>query len=82
MKGYEAVAWIGIGAPKGTPPEIIATLNKQINAAVPTPRSRSGWPISAPSAMPPMTPAEFGKIMAEDIAKWAKVIKSAGIKPE
>ena len=42
VKGYEATAWIGFGAPKGTPPEVIATLNKQTNAAVATPPSGSG----------------------------------------
>jgi tripartite-type tricarboxylate transporter receptor subunit TctC len=82
VKGYEAVAWIGIGAPKGTPPEIIATLNKQINAAVADTTIQKRLSDLGASAMPPMTPAEFGKMMADDHAKWVKVIKTAGIKPE
>ena len=82
MQGYEAVAWIGIGAPKGTPPEIIATLNKQINAAVSDATIQKRLIDLGATPMPPMTPAEFGKMMADDYAKWAKVIKSAGIKPQ
>ena len=82
VKGYEAAAWIGIGAPKGTPPEIIAALNKQINAAVSDETIKKRLTDLGATPMPPMTPAEFGKMMADDYAKWDKVIKSAGIKPQ
>jgi len=82
VKGYEAVAWIGIGAPKGTPPEIIATLNKQIIAAVSDATIQKRLTDLGATPMPPMSPAEFGKMMADDYAKWAKVIKSANIKPQ
>jgi tripartite-type tricarboxylate transporter receptor subunit TctC len=82
VKGYEAFAWIGIGAPKGTPPEIIATLNKQVNAAVSDETIKKRLADLGASPMPPMTPAEFGKMMTDDYAKWDKVIKSAGIKPQ
>ena len=82
VKGYEAFAWIGIGAPKGTPPDVIATLNKQINAAVSDETIKKRLADLGASPMPPMTPAEFGKMMADDYAKWDKVIKSAGIKPQ
>jgi tripartite-type tricarboxylate transporter receptor subunit TctC len=82
VKGYEAFAWIGIGAPKGTPPDVIATLNKQINAAVSDDTIKKRLAGLGASAMPAMTPAEFGKMMADDYAKWDKVIKSAGIKPQ
>jgi tripartite-type tricarboxylate transporter receptor subunit TctC len=81
VKGYEAVAWIGIGAPKGTPPDIIATLNKTINAAVSDDTIKKRIHDLGATTMPPMTPAEFGKMMADDQAKWTKVIKDAGIKP-
>ena len=76
MKGYEAVAWIGIGAPKGTPPDIIATLNKQINAALPDATIQKRLTDLGATPMPPMPPAEFANIIADDVAKWAKVIKS------
>jgi tripartite-type tricarboxylate transporter receptor subunit TctC len=82
VKGYEAVAWIGVGAPKGTPADVIATLNKQISAAVSDATIKQRLNQLGATAMPPMTPAEFGKMMADDYAKWAKVIQSAGIKPE
>jgi tripartite-type tricarboxylate transporter receptor subunit TctC len=82
VKGYEAAAWIGIGAPKGTPPDIIATLNKQVNAAVSDATIKKRLTDLGATPMQPMTPAEFGKMMADDYAKWAKVIKSAGIKPQ
>ncbi len=82
VKGYEAAAWIGIGAPKGTPPEIIAALNKQINAAVADATIQQRLLGLGATPLPPMTPAEFGKMVADDHAKWVKVIKAAGIKPE
>jgi tripartite-type tricarboxylate transporter receptor subunit TctC len=82
VKGYEAAAWIGIGAPKGTPPEIIAALNKTVNAAVSDATIKQRLLALGADPAPMMTPAEFGKMMADDSAKWSKVIKSAGIKPQ
>jgi tripartite-type tricarboxylate transporter receptor subunit TctC len=82
VPGYEASAWIGIGAPKGTPAETIATLNKEINAAVSDATIQKRLVDLGATPLPPMTPAQFGKMMADDYAKWSKVIKSAGIKPE
>jgi tripartite-type tricarboxylate transporter receptor subunit TctC len=82
LKGYEATAWIGIGAPKGTPADIVATLNKQINAAVLDPTIKQRLNDLGAEVVPPATPAEFGKHIAEDTAKWSRVIKSANIKPQ
>jgi tripartite-type tricarboxylate transporter receptor subunit TctC len=82
LKGYEAAAWIGFGVPKGTPPEIIATLNKQTNAAVLDPNIRQRFADLGVVAVPPNSPDEFAKFIAENIDKWTKVIKFAGIKPE
>jgi tripartite-type tricarboxylate transporter receptor subunit TctC len=82
VKGYETTAWIGIGAPKGTPPEIVAALNKQTNAAVVDPTIRKRLVDLGASAAEPNSPAEFTKFIADDIAKLTKVIKSAGIKPQ
>ena len=82
LKGYEAAAWIGFGAPKGTSPEIIATLNKQTNAAVLDPNIQQRFADLGVVAVPPNSPNEFAKFIAENIEKWTKVIKLAGIKPQ
>jgi tripartite-type tricarboxylate transporter receptor subunit TctC len=81
LKGYEAAGWIGLGAPKGTPPEIIAALNKQTNAAVVDPTIKKRFEDLGAVAVMPNTPAEFAKFIAENVEKWSKVIKFAGIKP-
>ena len=82
LKGYEAAGWIGFGAPKGTPPEIIATLNKQTNAAVLDPNIKQRFTDLGAVAVPPNSPEEFSRFITENIDKWTKVIKFAGIKPE
>jgi tripartite-type tricarboxylate transporter receptor subunit TctC len=81
VKGYEATAWTGIGAPKGTPAAVIETLNKQIIAGLADATIKQRFADIAADLPPPMAPAAFGKMMADDAAKWAKVIKFAGIKP-
>ncbi len=81
LPGYDATGWNGIGAPLGTPSAIIEKLNKQINAIVLDPamkRRLIGLGIEPLT----MTPAEFGKRIADDTEKWAKVIKFANVKPE
>ena len=81
VSGYEASAVLGLGAPRNTPAEIIDTLNKEINAALADPNMKArladlgGTVISG-------SPADFGKLIADETEKWAKVIKSAGIKAE
>src|SRR6202030_982245 len=79
--GYEASTWFGFGAPKGTPPEIIAKLNQVINAGLadPTIKARLAEVGSEPM---PLTPAEFGALVAAETEKWAKVVKAAGAKAE
>jgi tripartite-type tricarboxylate transporter receptor subunit TctC len=81
LPGFEASGLVGVGAPKNTSAEIIARLNREINAGLadPTIKARLADLGSVPM---PMTPAEFGKLIAEETEKWAKVIKSANIKPE
>ncbi len=81
VPGYEAILWDGIGSPSNTPPEIIAILNKQVNVALADPMFKRRL---ADLGIEPFanTPAEFGKFLVEDVEKWAKVIKFAGIKPE
>jgi tripartite-type tricarboxylate transporter receptor subunit TctC len=81
VPGYEASVWWGIGAPKNTPTDIIDKLNKEVNAALPDPRIKSR--LADLVAVPmPMTPAEFGRLVANDTAKWGKVIRTANIKVE
>jgi len=81
VPGYEASGFAGIGAPRGTPTEVIALLNKELNAGLADPKVKSrivdlgGTPIGG-------TPAEFGKILTDATEKWGKVIKFAGVKAE
>jgi tripartite-type tricarboxylate transporter receptor subunit TctC len=82
LKGYEAVAWIGVGAPKDTPADIIATLNKQVNAALVDPTIKQRLIDLGEVVMPPSSPADFARFIGADAAKWSRVIKEAGIKPE
>jgi tripartite-type tricarboxylate transporter receptor subunit TctC len=81
IKGYEAAGWIGVGAPKGTPPDIIATLNKLTNAAVLDATIKQRFADLGAIVSAPNSPAEFATFIGENIDKWKKVIKFAGIKP-
>jgi len=78
---YEALGWYGLGAPKDTPAAIIDKLNHEINAALADPTMK-GRLLALGAEPMPMTPADFGKFMSHETAKWAKVFKFAGIKPE
>src|SRR5262245_5538620 len=79
--GYEASIWNGVGAPKGTPLEIVEKLNREINAGLADPKIKAR--IADLGAVPlAMTPAEFGKLLAHDTEKWGKVIRAANIKAE
>ena len=79
--GYEASQWYGVAAPKNTPTEIVEKLNKEINAGLADLKMKArladlgGVPL-------PMTPTEFGKLIAEETVKWGKVIRVANIKAE
>ena len=81
LPGYEASAWNGVGVPKGTPAEIIDKLNKEINAALADPRISARIAELGAAAFP-TSPSEFGKFVADETEKWAKVIRTANIKPE
>jgi tripartite-type tricarboxylate transporter receptor subunit TctC len=78
VPGYEASTWFGIGAPRNTPAEIVSWLNQEINASLADPKVKAriadlGGTVIAGS------PARFGKLIAEDTEKWAKVIRSANV---
>jgi tripartite-type tricarboxylate transporter receptor subunit TctC len=81
LPGYDATGWNGIGAPRGTPAAIIAKLNKEISAVVRDPAMKTRL-ITLGVKPLSMTPVEFGKRIADDTEKWAKVIKFANIKAE
>ncbi|MFZ0426351.1 MAG: tripartite tricarboxylate transporter substrate binding protein [Xanthobacteraceae bacterium] len=81
VPGYQAFAWQGVAAPKNTPPEIVAKLNAEINAALAD--AKIAARITDLGGIPmPMSPAEFGGLIANEIEKWGKVIKFANIKAE
>jgi tripartite-type tricarboxylate transporter receptor subunit TctC len=81
VPGYEASFWFGVGAPKVTPAEIVDKLNKEVNAALADPKMKAHLADLGGVALPG-SPAEFGKLIADETEKWAKVIKNAGIKPD
>jgi tripartite-type tricarboxylate transporter receptor subunit TctC len=81
VPGYEAVIWLGVMAPKGTPPAIVAKLNAEVAKIVNRPETREEWAKQGASAMA-MPPDDFSKYVAADIAKWEKVIKVSGAKPD
>jgi len=81
VPGYEVSSWFGIGVPKGVPAEIVAKLNRDINAALNDPTIKTR--IAELSSVPlPMTPAAFSTHLADETEKWGKVVKAANIKPE
>jgi tripartite-type tricarboxylate transporter receptor subunit TctC len=81
VPGYEASTFVGIGAPRGTPPDVVGKLNHEVNAALTDPRIKAQF---APMAgmMLAGPPTAFGKLISDDIEKWAKVIRAAKIRPE
>jgi tripartite-type tricarboxylate transporter receptor subunit TctC len=81
VPGYEASTWYGVGAPKATPAEIIDKLNKEINAGLADPKMRARLADLGGTVLPG-SPADFGKLIAEETEKWGKVVKFAGIKAE
>jgi tripartite-type tricarboxylate transporter receptor subunit TctC len=81
LPGFEARGWYGIVVPKAAPTEIVEKLNKEINAALADPIMKKRL-TDLGAAVFAGSPADFGKFIADEIEKWRKVIKSAGIKPE
>jgi tripartite-type tricarboxylate transporter receptor subunit TctC len=81
VPGYEVDVWNGIVAPRGTPPEIIGTLNRAVNAVLADPRLQARFADLGGAPMP-MTPGAFGDLLIAETAKWAKVVKFSGAKPE
>ena len=81
VPGFEASTWFGIGAPKNTHAEIIDRLNKEINAGLADPKIKARLAEFGGTALPG-SPAEFGKLIADETEKWGNLIHAANIKPE
>ena len=79
VKGYEASAWFGMGAPAKTPPEVIAILNKAINDTLADPKVKARLADLGGAEMGG-SPADFGKIIASETEKWRKVVEFSGAK--
>jgi tripartite-type tricarboxylate transporter receptor subunit TctC len=81
VPGYESSNWFGVGAPKATPAEIVERLNKEINAGLADPKLKARL-ADLGGATLALSPAEFGKLIADETEKWGKVIRAANIKAE
>ena len=81
VPGYEASYWTGLGAPRNTPAEIVDRLNREVNAGLADPTIKARLEALDASAMPG-SPADFGKLIADETERWGKVIRIAGIKAE
>ena len=81
VAGYEVSSWYGIGAPRNTPADVVDTLNEAVNAGLADPKLKKQLEDQGGIEMAG-TPADFGKLIADETEKWAKVIKFAGIKPQ
>jgi tripartite-type tricarboxylate transporter receptor subunit TctC len=81
VPGYEAVIWLGVMAPKGTPPEIVRRLNAEITGIAGRPEVRDEWARQGAVAMK-MNPDEFGRYIVDDVAKWERIVRISGAKPD
>ena len=81
VPGYEATIWLGLMAPKGTPPDVVEKLNAAVRQIVAEPQVRALWIKQGAQPMS-MTAAAFGKFLDADIAKWGAIVKSANLKPD
>ena len=79
LPGYEATSWYGLGAPKGTPTEIVEKLNREVNAILAEPKTKARF-LELGATMLPGSAADFGKLVADETEKWGKVVKFSGAK--
>jgi len=80
VPGYEATTWYGVGVPRNTPAKIVDKLNKEVNAALDDPKIKARLADLGGTVLPG-SPADFGKLIADETEKWGKVIRAANIKP-
>ena len=81
VPGYEASGWSGLGAPRNTPSEVVDTINREINAGLANPKLKARLAELGGTALPGSS-VDFGKLIADETEKWAKVIRAANIKPQ
>jgi tripartite-type tricarboxylate transporter receptor subunit TctC len=81
VSGYEASTWWGVVAPRNTPTTIIENLNKEINAGLAQPKVKARFAELGAEVFPG-SPADFNRLVAAEIEKWSKVIRTANIRPE
>ena len=81
VPGYESSQWYGIGVPKGTPSEIVDRLNREVNAALVDAKMKTRFADVGGTPLPG-SPADFGKLITDEIEKWGRVVKFAGVKAE
>jgi len=81
VPGYEASVWFGVGAPRNTPTDVVDRLSREINAGLADPKIKARLADQGGTVLPG-SPADFGKLIAEETEKWGKVVKFAGAKPE
>jgi tripartite-type tricarboxylate transporter receptor subunit TctC len=81
LPGYETSFWLGNGAPRNTPPGIVQTLNREISAGLGNAKLKSQL-VDLGAIPMPMTPEQFGQLIAADTEKWMKVVKFAGLKAD
>jgi tripartite-type tricarboxylate transporter receptor subunit TctC len=81
LPGFEASLWLGLGAPRNTPADVIEHLNKEINAGLADPKLKARLAELGGTVLP-LSPTEFAKFVAEDTEKWAKVVKASGARPD
>jgi tripartite-type tricarboxylate transporter receptor subunit TctC len=81
VPGFQASYWAGLGAPRNTPAEVVDRLNREVNAALADPAIKARLEALDASAMPG-SPADFGKLIADETERWAKVIRTVGTKAE
>jgi tripartite-type tricarboxylate transporter receptor subunit TctC len=79
LPGYEATSWYGLGAPKGTPPDVIDKLNREVNAILAEPKAKTRF-LEIGASLLPGSAADFGRLVADETEKWGKVVKFAGAK--
>jgi tripartite-type tricarboxylate transporter receptor subunit TctC len=81
LPGYEASSWVGVGAPKATPDDVIERLNKEINAGLADPTIIARFAVLGLTVLPG-SQADFEKLITEETTKWATVVRAAGVKPD
>ena len=81
VPGYEAVIWLGVMAPAGTPRPIVDRLNTEIRRIVTSPEIKAAWDKQGAAALV-MSPEEFDKNLRADIEKWSRIVKISGAKPD